>query len=55
MKVLLLAAALVAVPTVFVPECVAVHDKICFTSQAQYDSYMGWDAKQQKLEEEANK
>lgn len=55
MKVLLLAVALVAVPTVLVPECVVVHDKICFTSQAQYDKYMGWDRNQQKLEMEANK
>lgn len=54
MKLLLALALLFAVPTLAAPHCAVVHDGICFTSQGQYDSYMGWDANQQKLEKEAN-
>lgn len=55
MKTFLAFLALAAVPTVFVPQCVVVHDRICFESQAQYDAYMGWGAKQKQLEKEANR
>ena len=54
MKLLLAMAILFAVPTLAAPHCVVVHNGICFESQGQYDSYMGWDAHQQKLEKEAN-
>jgi hypothetical protein len=54
MKLLLAMAVLFTVPTLAAPYCVVVHDGICFTSQGQYDEYMGWDANQQKLEQEAN-
>jgi hypothetical protein len=54
MKSLLIVTALLAVATLTAPQCVVVHDRICFESQAQYDKYMGWDAKQQQLETEAN-
>jgi hypothetical protein len=54
MKFALLLSALVVVPTALVPECVVVHDRICFHSQSEYDRYMGWDTKQQQLETEAN-
>jgi len=54
MKFALALTALLAVPTAIVPECVVVHDRICFQSQAQYDEYMGWGPKQQQLETEAN-
>ena len=54
MKFALALTALLVVPTAVVPQCVVVHDCICFESQAQYDSYMGWGTKQQQLETEAN-
>jgi hypothetical protein len=55
MKSLPIVTALLVVATLTAPQCVVVHDRICFESQAQYDKYMGWDAKQQQLETEANK
>lgn len=55
MKLVLPLVALLTVPTAVVPECVVVHDRICFHSQAEYDRYMGWDSKQQQLETEANR
>jgi hypothetical protein len=54
MKLLLAMAVLFAVPTLAAPQCVVVHDRICFESQAEYDRYMGWGTKQQQLETEAN-
>jgi len=54
MKLLIYLLATLIIPTAVVPECVVVHDRICFHSQAEYDRYMGWDAKQQQLETEAN-
>ena len=54
MKFALVLSALLVVPTAVVPQCVVVHDHICFQSQAEYDRYMGWGTKQQKLEQEAN-
>jgi hypothetical protein len=54
MKSLLIVTALLTVSTLTAPQCVVVHDRICFESQAQYDKYMGWDAKQQQLEIKAN-
>lgn len=55
MKLALLVIALFAIPTLAAPHCAVVHDGICFTSQGQYDRYMGWDTKQQQLETEANR
>ena len=55
MKTLLVMAVLFAVPTLAAPQCVVFHDGICFTSQGQYDKYMGWGPEQQKLETEANR
>jgi hypothetical protein len=54
MKLLLAMAVLFTVPTLAAPQCVVVHDRICFESQGQYDSYMNWGTKQQQLETEAN-
>jgi hypothetical protein len=54
MKLLLAMAVLFTVPTLAAPQCVAVHDRICFESQSEYDRYMGWSSKQQQLETEAN-
>jgi hypothetical protein len=54
MKSLLIVTALLAVATLTAPQCVVVHDRICFESQAQYDKYMGWGPDQQKQEREAN-
>lgn len=54
MKTALLLAALWVIPTAAVPQCVVIHDGICFESQAQYDEYMGWGPEQQKLEQQAN-
>ena len=55
MKLLLALTMLLAVPTLAAPHCVVVHNGICFESQGQYDSYMGWGPEQQNLETEANK
>jgi hypothetical protein len=55
MKLALSVIALFAIPTLAAPHCAVVHDGICFTSQGQYDQYMGWGTKQQQLETEANK
>ena len=54
MKLILPLVALLTVPTALVPECVVVHDRICFHSQVEYDRYMGWDSYQQQLETKAN-
>ena len=54
MKLLLALTMLFTVPTLAAPHCVVVHNGICFESQGQYDSYMGWGPEQQKLEKEAN-
>ena len=55
MKLLLAMAVLFTVPTLAAPHCAVVHDGICFTSQGQYDEYMGWGPEQKKLEIEANR
>jgi hypothetical protein len=55
MKLLLSMATLFAVPTFVAPQCVVVHDRICFESQAQFDEYMGWGPEAQQREIEANK
>jgi hypothetical protein len=54
MKLLITIAVLFAAASIAAPHCAVVHDGICFESQGQYDSYMGWDTNQQKLEQEAN-
>ncbi len=54
MRLLLAMAVLFTVLTLDAPHCVVFHDGICFESQVQYDSYMGWGPEQQKLEKEAN-
>jgi hypothetical protein len=55
MKLLLAMAVLFTVPTLAAPQCVVVHDGICFESQGQYDQYMGWGFEAQQREIEANK
>jgi peptide methionine sulfoxide reductase MsrB len=55
MKPLLAIAVLFTAASIAAPHCVVIHNSICFESQGQYDSYMGWDANQQKLEKEANR
>lgn len=55
MKTILALVALWVVPTAVVPQCVVVHDGICFESQSQYDEYMGWSPEIQRQEMEANK
>ena len=54
MKLFLALTLLFTIPTVAAPHCVVVHNGICFTSQGQYDEYMGWGTKQQQLETKAN-
>ncbi len=55
MKTLIAFLAFAAIPTVAVPQCVVVHDGICFESQSQYDKYMGWYANAIQSENNANK
>lgn len=55
MKLLLALTMLFTIPTVTAALRVVVHNGICFTSQGQYDEYMGWGTKQQQLETEANR
>jgi hypothetical protein len=55
MKTLLAFLALAAIPTVVVPQCIVVHDGICFESQRAYDIHMGWGPEEIQSENNANK